>query len=225
MVNKRKTMEDLKTSETWRIFRIQSELIDGIETLNELGPAVTIFGGSRLNPDSPYYQAAEQVAKGVSKAGLAVITGGGPGIMEAANRGCQQSDSLSVGLNIELPHEQHPNNYQDLTLSFRYFFVRKLLFVKYALAYVIFPGGFGTMDELFESLTLIQTKKINNFPVVLYGKSYWQGLIDWMNATMLEQGFIEEKDLQIFHLVDDPDQAVRIISEHVIRHMKPQFRG
>ncbi len=207
-------MEDLKTSETWRIFRIQSELIDGIETLNDLGVAVSIFGGSRLGEDDPYYQAARQVGRLLSAQGMAVITGGGPGIMEAANRGCHGSGSRSVGLNIDLPHEQHANPYLDVSLSFRYFFARKLMFVKYALAYVIFPGGFGTMDELFESLTLIQTNKIRRFPVVLYGSEYWSGLLDWMRTSMLGREFVDADDMGLFRVVDDPEQIVAIISEH-----------
>lgn len=204
-------MEDLKTSETWRVFRIQAELIDGIETLNDLGPAVTLFGSARIKEDDHYYQAAVQVAEGLSNSGFAVITGGGPGLMEAGNRGGQAGEGTSVGLNIQLPHEQHANTYQDFSLGFRYFFVRKLMFVKYAMAYVIFPGGFGTMDELFESLTLIQTKKIRQFPVVLFGSEYWSGLIEWMRSTMLAEGCIDEKDFELFAVVDDPLEVVRII--------------
>ncbi len=164
-------MEDLKTSETWRIFRIQSELIDGIETLNDLGPAVTIFGGARFTEDSRYYQEAMTIGRMLSDEGLSVITGGGPGIMEAANRGCQAGIGTSMGLNIELPHEQDPNPYLDAGMEFRYFFVRKLMFVKYAMAYIIFPGGYGTMDELFEALTLIQTDKSGNFPWCFMAKT------------------------------------------------------
>ena len=207
-------MEDLQTSETWRIFRIQSELIDGIETLNPLGPMVSIFGGARLGSDSPYFQAAEAVARGLASRGMPVVTGGGPGIMEAASRGCHGNGALSVGLNIDLPREQQPNAYLDVRLSFRYFFVRKLMFVKYAVGYVIFPGGYGTLDELFESLTLIQTGKIRRFPVVLYGSDYWRGLFDWMRAMVLEHRCIDPADLELFHLVDDPDRAVAIICEH-----------
>ncbi|MFA7097819.1 MAG: TIGR00730 family Rossman fold protein [Gammaproteobacteria bacterium] len=207
-------MEDLKTSEAWRVFRIQAELIDGIETLNELGPAVSVFGGARFTEDSPYYQAAVTLAGSLGAAGIAVITGGGPGIMEAANRGCYPTEGKSVGLNIELPHEQHPNPYLDLSLTFRYFFVRKLMFVKYAIGYVIFPGGFGTMDEFFESLTLIQTGKIRRFPVVLYGKDYWEGLIDWMREKMLGQHCISPEDLDLFHLVDTTEEALDILLDH-----------
>lgn len=208
-------MEDLRTSEAWRIFRIQAELIDGIETLNELGPAVSLFGGARFTEESPYYQAAAAIAGGLCEAGISVITGGGPGIMEAGNRGCKpQGAASSVGLNIELPHEQRPNPYLDLSLSFRYFFVRKLMFVKYAIGYVIFPGGFGTMDEFFESLTLIQTGKIRRFPVVLYGREYWEEMVDWMQRRMLGEGCIAEEDLELFHLVDAPEEALRILVAH-----------
>lgn len=205
-------MDDLRTSETWRIFRIQSELIDGIETLNELGPAVTIFGGARFEEKESFYTAAYETARQLAGDGLTVITGGGPGIMEAANRGCIEAGGTSVGLNIQLSHEQTPNNYQNLNLSFRYFFIRKLMFVKYAMAYVIFPGGFGTMDELFESLTLIQTGKIRHFPVVLYNRRYWDGLIDWIKESMLLHQCIEEKDLDLFHIVDTPEEVRTIIT-------------
>ncbi len=207
-------MEDLKTSETWRVFRIQAELIDGIETLNELGAAVSIFGSARLPEESPYYQACVAIAKGLSEAGIAVITGGGPGIMEAGNRGCKEGTGTSVGLNIVLPHEQHSNPYLDLNLSFRYFFVRKLMFVKYAIGYVIFPGGFGTMDEFFEALTLIQTGKIRRFPVVLYGRDYWEEMVDWMGRKMVSHGCIDPEDLDLFHPVDTPEEALEILVKH-----------
>jgi len=204
-------MEDLQTSEAWRIFRIQAELIDGIETLNYVGPAVSLFGSSRTGPGDPYYKAAVEVAQGLADNGFSVITGGGPGIMEAGNRGAKEGKGQSIGLNIHLPREQHPNDFQDLSLHFRYFFVRKLMFVKYAMAYVIFPGGFGTMDELFESLTLMQTNKIRRFPVVLFGRDYWSGLVAWMRDKMLGDGNIDEKDFDLFAIVDDPLDVVRII--------------
>lgn len=207
-------MEDLRTSETWRIFRIQAELVDGFETLQDLGPAVSIFGSSRLRPDSMYYQAAVDVAKKLSKMGFPVITGGGPGIMEGANKGCFEGESHSVGLNIALPTEQHPNHYQNISLTFRYFFVRKLMFVKYAMAYVIFPGGFGTLDELFESLTLVQTHKIRRFPVILYGAEYWEGMARWIKDTMLKSGCIAEEDMELFSILDDTDEVVEVISKH-----------
>ncbi len=210
-------MEDLQTSETWRVFRIQAELIDGIETLNDLGPAVTIFGSSRLTPETAYYQAAMKLSHRLSLGGLSVITGGGPGIMEAANRGCHGNGGRSVGLNITLPQEQLPNPHQDIRLEFRYFFVRKLMFVKYAIAYVIFPGGFGTLDELFEALTLVQTERIRHFPILLYGSEYWAGLIDWLRERTLELGCIGTEDFELFQLVDDPDHAAQIILEHHAR--------
>ncbi len=207
-------MEDLKTSEAWRVFRIQGELIDGIESLNSLGPAVSLFGSARLTEDSPYYQAAKQVATSLSEAGFSVITGGGPGIMHAANAGAFGRGARSVGLNIELPLEQIPNPDQDLRLSFRYFFVRKLMFVKYSTGYVVFPGGFGTLDEFFEALTLIQTDKIRHFPVILYGSDFWQGLLDWLDNRVRALACIDEQDLQLFHLVDKPEDVLPIIQTH-----------
>ncbi len=204
-------MDDLKTSETWRIFRIQAELIDSIESLIDLGPAISIFGGARFGEDTPYYIAAKKTAELLCRQDLAVITGGGPGIMEAANRGCIEAGGTSVGLNIVLPREQHPNRYQNLSLSFRYFFIRKLMFVRHASAYVIFPGGFGTMDEFFESLTLIQTTKIRRFPVVLFGSSYWQGLLDWVGKEMLDNGCIAPGDMDLFSVVDTPEAVAEII--------------
>src|SRR5512135_266905 len=176
-------MEDLKKSETWRVFRIQSELVEGFETLHDLGIAVTIFGSARLREGNKYYDDAVALAKTLADDGFAVITGGGPGVMEGANRGAKEGKAHSVGLNIELPAEQIPNRYQDISLHFRYFFIRKLMFVKYAIAFIIFPGGFGTMDEMFEALTLVQTKRIKSFPVILYGSDYWKGLLDWMQNT------------------------------------------
>jgi uncharacterized protein (TIGR00730 family) len=213
-------MEDLRTSEAWRIFRIQAELIDGIETLSELGPAVTVFGSARLPPESPYYQATERFTRQLSDAGFAVITGGGPGIMEAANRGCHAGRGKSVGLNIALPHEQSPNRYNDISLTFRYFFVRKLMFVKYCVAYVICPGGFGTLDEFFEALTLVQTEKIRRFPIILFGSDYWAGLLEWMKGRMLEEGCIDEADLDLFQFCDDPDEVARIITTHYVEISK-----
>jgi uncharacterized protein (TIGR00730 family) len=207
-------MEDLKTSETWRIFRIQAELIDGIESLSGLGPAVTVFGSARQPPGSPYYRATEEIARRLSDAGFAIITGGGPGLMEAANKGGHGGRGTSVGLNIDLPREQHPNPYQDIGLSFRYFFVRKLMFVKYCIAYVICPGGFGTLDELFEALTLVQTGKIRRFPIVLFGSAYWSGLIEWLRERMLAEGCIAPEDLDLFQVCDEPEEVVRLITTH-----------
>ena len=206
-------MEDFTKSDTWRVFRIMAELVEGFEALNNIGPAVTIFGSARLAPGSPYYNKCLKVAENLAKEGFAVISGGGPGIMEAANKGAQNANGTSVGLNIELPMEQTRNLYQDVKVEFRYFFVRKLMFVKYAVGYVIFPGGFGTIDELFEALTLIQTKKIRGFPVVLVGKDYWSGLIDWMKTSVLAAGSISPEDLDFMHIVDEPDEVCAIINK------------
>ncbi|WP_157469771.1 TIGR00730 family Rossman fold protein [Desulfobulbus elongatus] len=208
-------MDDLRTSEAWRVFRIQAELIDGIETLNDLGPAVSIFGGARFGEGTPSYAAARATAGLLTRMNLAIITGGGPGIMEAASRGCFEAGGTSVGLNIVLPREQHPNHYQNRSITFRYFFIRKLMFVRFAMAYVIFPGGFGTMDEFFESLTLVQTKKIRRFPIVLFDTGYWQGLIDWIRAEMLPHKSIAPEDLELFHLVDSPEAVGAIIGEYM----------
>lgn len=207
-------MEDLKTSEAWRIFRIQAELIDGIESLINLGPAVSIFGSARLPVTSSYYQDATTVARRLSRANFAVISGGGPSIMEAANQGAFGQGGQSVGLNIALPHEQSANHSQDISLTFRYFFVRKLMFVKYSMGYVVFPGGFGTLDEFFEALTLIQTNKIRHFPIILYGSSFWKGLIDWLKDQVLELGCIDKKDLGFFYIVDTPEEVLPIIQAH-----------
>jgi hypothetical protein len=207
-------MEDLKTSETWRVFRIQSELVEGFETLQDLGPAVTIFGSARLSRGNKYYDDAFALAKMLADDGFAIITGGGPGIMEGANRGAKKGKAHSVGLNIEIPAEQTPNKYQDISLSFRYFFVRKLMFIKYAIAYIIFPGGFGTMDELLEALTLSQTKRIQSFPIILYGSEYWKGLIDWMKNTLVRNGTIAREDFSLFSLVDTPEEVRFLINEH-----------
>jgi uncharacterized protein (TIGR00730 family) len=206
-------MEDLAKSDTWRVFRIMAELVEGFEALSGIGPAVTIFGSARLKPGSEYYEKCMKVADSLARSGFTVISGGGPGIMEAANKGAQAGNGTSVGLNIALPMEQHANTYQDIKVEFRYFFVRKLMFVKYAVGYVIFPGGFGTMDELFEALTLIQTKKIRGFPVILVGRQYWQGMVDWMRQTVLAMGNVDEQDLELFHVVDEPDEVCQIITK------------
>ena len=207
-------MEDLKHSETWRVFRIQSELVEGFETLNELGPAVAIFGSSRMHPGSYYYDKAVELGKMLSDSGFAVITGGGPGIMEGVNKGARQGKGKSVGLNIEIPAEQHPNKYQDISLSFRYFFIRKLMFVKYSTAFIIFPGGFGTMDELFEALTLSQTKRIGIFPIILFGKEYWQGLIDWFRSTLIPNNTIDPEDIELVSFADDINEVCKILSRY-----------
>src|SRR5512142_3351365 len=205
-------MEDLAKSDTWRVFRIMAELVEGFEALNNIGPAVTIFGSARLQPGSVYYNKCLKVAETLAKDGFAIISGGGPGIMEAANKGAQNANGASIGLNIALPMEQSPNDFQDIRVEFRYFFVRKLMFVKYAVGYVIFPGGYGTLDELFEALTLIQTKKIRGFPVILVGRKYWQGMLDWMGSSVLEMGNIDKADLDLLHIVEEPEEVCEIIT-------------
>jgi uncharacterized protein (TIGR00730 family) len=195
-------------TDPWRVLRIQSEFVEGFGALAELGPAVSIFGSARTKTDDPMYDAAQKIAAKLCGEGYAVITGGGPGAMEAANRGASECGGVSVGLGIELPHEQGMNEWVDLGINFRYFFVRKTMFVKYAQGYVVLPGGFGTMDELFEALTLVQTQKITSFPIVLFGTEYWGGLIDWLRSTMLKDGKIGQPDIDMLHLTDDVDEAV-----------------
>jgi len=200
-------------SDPWRVFRIMGEFVEGFDALAGIGPAVAVFGSARVRDDHPMYQAARELACALAGHGFAVITGGGPGIMEAANRGAQEGGGWSVGCTIELPHEQETNQYLDLPINFRYFFVRKTMFVKYSEAFVCFPGGFGTMDELFESLTLIQTGKVSNFPLILFGRSYWQGLADWLKGQMLAVGMISPPDLSRLVLTDSIEHACRIIHE------------
>lgn len=195
-------------TDPWRVLRIQSEFVEGFGALAELGPAVSIFGSARTKPDDPMYEAAREVAMKLCGEGYAVITGGGPGVMEAANKGAHECGGVSVGLGIELPHEQGMNEYVDLGINFRYFFVRKTMFVKYAQGYIVMPGGFGTMDELFEALTLAQTGKITSFPIVLFGSEYWGGLIDWLRNTMLPDGKVNALDIDMLHITDDIDEAV-----------------
>jgi uncharacterized protein (TIGR00730 family) len=198
-------------TDPWRALRILSEFVEGFDAMAKVGPAVTIFGSARTTPDSELYKLARTIGRRLAEAGYAVITGGGPGTMEAANRGCREGGGLSVGCNIELPREQGLNAYVDLGVEFRYFFARKTMFVKYADAFVILPGGFGTLDELFEALTLIQTRKVRNFPVVLVGSDYWAGLLKWIRGTILAAGAIDEPDLALLQLTDDPDEVVRIV--------------
>jgi hypothetical protein len=197
-------------TDPWRVLRIMGEFVDGFDVLARIGLAVTVFGSARIKPDSPYYAAAREVGRGIAERGYAVITGGGPGIMEAANRGASEADGLSIGCNIELPHEQAPNPYANLSIDFRYFFVRKTMFVKYSEAFVVFPGGFGTLDELFESLTLIQTGKVKRFPVVLYGSDYWSGLLEWMRGRLLAQDMVSEEDLALLQVVDTTEEVCAI---------------
>ena len=205
----------ISAEETWRVFRIMAEFVEGFEELASVGPAVSFFGSSRTQPDQPYYKLAEITAAEIAKAGFAVITGGGGGIMEAANKGARDAGGRSIGLNIELPVEQIPNPYQNISLHFRYFFCRKVMFLKYAHGFIVFPGGFGTLDEFVESLMLIQTLKQVYFPVILMGSEYWDGLIKWMRQTVLEKHKnISPDDLNIFTVIDEPEMAVKIITDY-----------
>jgi hypothetical protein len=198
-----------ESEDSWRMWRIMAEFADGFETLGGVGPAVTIFGSARTRPDDPNYELARALGRKCVEQGFAVITGGGPGIMEAANRGAAEAGGRSLGLNIKLPHEQKPNPYSQTNMYFRYFFVRKMMFVKYAVAFICCPGGYGTLDEFFEALTLIQTKKIKPFPVFLVNSTYWKGLLTWVRDTVVDQHMIDAEDLSLFHVRDDPDEVVR----------------
>ena len=204
-------------TDPWRVLRIQSEFIEGFGTLAELPPAISVFGSARTPADSPEYEAGVRLGQGLVDAGFAVITGGGPGAMEAANKGALEAKGISVGLGIELPFEQGLNPYVDIGLNFRYFFVRKMMFVKYAQGFVVLPGGLGTLDELFEALTLVQTQKVTRFPIVLFGSAYWGGLIDWLKNTLIAQGKAAETDLLLFHVTDDVDEAVALVSKEAGR--------
>ncbi|MBA4423073.1 MAG: TIGR00730 family Rossman fold protein [Syntrophus sp. (in: bacteria)] len=209
-------VDSLSIEESWRIFRIMAEFVDAIETLSRVKHAVSIFGSARTKPDDPYYQKAELLARLLAQKGFSVITGGGPGVMEAANKGAAEAGGRSVGMNIRLPFEQKPNPYANISIDYKYFFTRKVMFVKYAMAYVVLPGGFGTLDELFEALTLIQTKRIKTFPVILMGSEYWKGLIDWLRKTMLHDNKISPADLELFQIIDDPEEVVKHIQKYVI---------
>jgi len=206
---------DFTTQDPWRIFRIMAEFVDCFEEMSGVGRAISVFGGARIRPDDPWYQKAEEFGRLLAQNGFATITGGGPGIMAAANKGAAEAGGVSVGLNIELPHEQKPNPYANRQLSFRYFFIRKVCFVKYASGFVLFPGGFGTLDELFESLTLIQTDRISQFPVVLIGRAHWTGLVDWMQQQLVPPGLIGPTDLSRFQIVDEPAEAMEFILKRV----------
>ncbi len=206
-------MDKIDVQETWRIFKIMSEFVDGFEILPNYQPAVTIFGSAKTKPGSMYYKLAEKTAGLLVNSGFSIITGGGPGIMEAANKGAKRAGGKSVGLNIQLPSEQKPNRFITTLLSFRYFFCRKVMFAKYSTAFVIFPGGFGTLDEFFENVTLVQTNRIEKFPIILVGRKYWQGLMHWLNHTVLAAGNISKKDLFIFCIVDDVQEIDRIIKK------------
>ncbi len=216
MDEKQYVVDALSIDESWRIFRIMAEFVEAIETLSRVKHAVSIFGSARTKPDDPYYQKAELLARRLVEKGFGVITGGGPGVMAAANKGAAEAGGQSVGMNIRLPFEQKPNPYANVSIDYKYFFIRKVMFVKYAVAYVILPGGFGTMDELFEALTLIQTKRIKGFPVILMGSEYWKGLFDWLRKTMLRDNKISPDDLELFQMIDDPDEAVKHIQKYVI---------
>lgn len=221
-----KGWNEIKANDSWAIFKIMGEFVNGFEKMSAIGPCVTIFGSARTKEDANYYQLTVNIAKKVSEAGYGIITGGGPGIMEAGNKGAHLAGGTSVGLNIELPFEQNDNPYidDDKSLDFDYFFVRKVMFVKYAQAFVVLPGGFGTLDELFEAITLIQTNKIGKFPIILVGKSFWIGLIEWIKNTMLVAGNISEKDLDLIRIVDTEEEVVEIIDAFYKGHtLSPNF--
>ncbi len=211
---------EARQRDIWRIFKIMSEFVDGFDLFTRTGPTVSIFGSARMKPGSRYYELTRQVAFGLARTGYAIVSGGGGGLMEAANRGAKEAGGGSVGLNIELAFEQRPNEYidPDKLLTFQHFFVRKVMFVKYAQGFVVMPGGYGTIDEFSEALTLMQTSKTIAFPVILMGSTYWSKLLDWMKETALEEGCISEEDLKIFHVCDEPDEAVQIIKDFGIRH-------
>lgn len=207
-------IDDFKGDEAWRMFRIISEFTEGFDKLSGLGFCISIFGSAQTSPDHPYYKKAEEIARRLAKEGYSIITGGGPGVMEAANKGAYEAGARSIGLNIDLPHEQNPNPYQNKRLEFRYFFVRKVMFVKYSMGYVCMPGGFGTLDEFFESLTLMQTNKIYPMPLILFGTEYWRGLHEWIKSTLLYNGAISEPDLQLVCMTDDVEEVVKVINKH-----------
>ena len=216
MAEKQYLIDSINVDNSWRLFKILAEFVDGFETLGDLYPAVTIFGSARATPGDETYEKTYEIAKKLSLHGYNIITGGGPGVMEAGNKGAKEGGAKSVGLNIELPLEQSPNPYSTLRLDFQYFFVRKVMFVKYAQAYIGMPGGFGTMDEIFEALTLIQTKRIKPFPVILVGTQYWTGLLEWIRNTLVYGKYISPEDLDFFTLLDDPDEVVHTIKKYVI---------
>jgi uncharacterized protein (TIGR00730 family) len=223
---KQKTWNEIKTKDSWAIFKIMAEFVNGYERLSKIGPCVSIFGSARTKPDHPHYILAEEVAFKLTQNGFGVITGGGPGIMEAGNKGANRGKGVSVGLNIELPFEQHDNPWIDRgkSLDFDYFFVRKVMFVKYSQGFIVMPGGFGTMDELFEAITLIQTKKIGRFPIVLVGSKFWGGLMDWIKETLIEEGNISAEDLNLFRIVDTADEAVEHLNKFYGKYkLQPNF--
>lgn len=203
--------------ESWRVFEIMAEFVQATERLKDIGPAVSIFGSSRTTPDSPYYRLAENIARQLSDAGFSVISGGGPGIMEAANKGAYAGKSPSIGLNIQLPHEQHSNPYQDISQTFQHFFARKVMFVKFAIAYVVLPGGFGTLDELMEALTLVQTGKTRKMPIILVHEPFWRGMLEWFRGVMVAEGMISEEDLTLMQIIDEPKEVVAAIFKYYER--------
>ncbi|OGX43577.1 MAG: Rossman fold protein, TIGR00730 family [Omnitrophica WOR_2 bacterium RIFCSPLOWO2_12_FULL_50_9] len=213
ITKKKKVVEDLRSEDPWRVFRIMAEFVDGFHELSEVGPAVSIFGSARTKRTQVWYKLAERTAQLLVKEGYAVITGAGPGIMEAGNKGTMHAKGMSIGLNIDLPFEQKPNRYVKKLMGFHYFFSRKVMFVKYASAFIIFPGGYGTLDEFFESITLIQTRRMEKFPVVLFGKDYWHGLIEWLKKTVLKAKNIDPEDMNLFKIVDTPEEAVKFIRD------------
>jgi uncharacterized protein (TIGR00730 family) len=210
-MGKQYLIDEMGLTESWRLFRILGEFVEGVEELHDLGPAVSIFGSARIQPTDPYYQKTIEIASLLAENGFAIITGGGGGIMEAANKGAAEKNGRSVGLNITLPMEQRPNDYSNKKVEFKYFFVRKVMFVKYAMAYVVMPGGFGTLDEMFEAVTLIQTKRVKPFPVILFGSEYWGGLVEWIRARLLENQMISPYDLDILTVTDDPQDILRMV--------------
>jgi uncharacterized protein (TIGR00730 family) len=216
MVERQYPIDDFTVKESWRLFRIIAEFVDGFETMAEIYPAVSIFGSSRVGPDEPLYEKTRNIARLFAENGFHVITGGGPGLMEAANRGAAEGGARSVGLNIQLPMEQEANPYANVRLDFRYFFIRKVIFIKYAQAYVVMPGGFGTLDELFEALTLIQTDRIKPFPVILVGNDYWKGLLEWVRNRLLETGKISPEDLDLIQLLDEPSEVLAVVKRLII---------
>ena len=221
-----KTWNEIKTNDSWAIFKIMAEFVEGYERLSKIGPCVSIFGSARTKPEDEYYKLAEEVAFQLTQSGFGVITGGGPGIMEAGNKGANRGKGISVGLNIDLPFEQHDNPWIDpgKSLDFDYFFVRKVMFVKYSQGFVVMPGGFGTLDELFEAITLIQTKKIGRFPIVLVGTKFWSGIIDWIKNVLLEEGNISPDDLNLFRIVDTAEEAVEHFNKFYAKYkIKPNF--
>jgi len=225
-VFKQKTWNEIKTKDSWQLFKILSEFVDGFEKMARIGPCVTIFGSARMTPENDYYQLATEIGKQLSLNGYGVITGGGPGIMEAGNKGAKLGGAPSVGLNIDLPFEATSNAYidKDKNIDFDYFFVRKVMFVKYSQAFVVMPGGMGTLDELFEALTLIQTQKIDKFPIILVGTDFWSGLIKWVKQTLLKEGTVSETDLKLISVVDSPNEVLEIIDKFYQNFMlKPNF--